>query len=451
VDRVTDEDPDRRSDTEERSLRHFGRWLLLPVGVATLIQVVYLWHIHNWAYHNGDASYYFFQAKYIKEGYWFIDPYSAGYGLGIVPSASHPPLTTLVLAASDVLGANSWAWHQAVMAALFVSAVAICGLVGRRLAGDLAGIVVALVVATYPYLWVNPGAVLSETVEILVVALLLWAGLRFWSRPLFRTAVEIGIYLGLAALTRSELILLTLLIGIPLVLLCRGLSASGRIKNLAVMVLALIVVIGPWVGRNMTTFHHVEYLSSEGGVTLATANCDYSYYGPNVGWWGPTCDIHAKFPPHADESDKDKVLRHIAETYIKDHESRLPTVVGIRVLRAWDLFRPFQQAKFDELDDRPTWASDAGIFYFYCLVPFAIAGAVILRRRRALLFPLISLIVTATIASAIIYANGRYRAEGDLAVAILGGVGFAALLDAGLTRFRSAHEAPVEAASELAG
>jgi len=114
------------------------------------------------------------------------------------------------------------------MALLFVITVGVCGLVGRRLAGPRAGIVAGLVVATYPYLWVNPGAVLSESVELLVLALLLWAVLRFWARPRLVTAGEIGLYLGLAALTRSELILLVIMIGIPLVLLCRGLSRGDR-------------------------------------------------------------------------------------------------------------------------------------------------------------------------------------------------------------------------------
>ena len=152
--------------------------------------------------------------------------------------------------------------------------VGLCGVVGRRMAGPRAGIVTALVVATDPYLWVNPGAVLAETVELLVVALLLWAVLRFWARPRLVTAGEIGLYLGLAALTRSELVLLVILIGIPLVLLCRGLSRMDRVKQLAVMGLLFVVVVGPWVGRNMTAFHRPEYLSSQGGITLATANCD---------------------------------------------------------------------------------------------------------------------------------------------------------------------------------
>ncbi len=412
--------------------------MALPLGLAALIQGVYLWHIHTWTYHNGDATYYDLQAHWITKGYWFVNPYLASYGFGVTPSASHPPLTTLVLALSDFVGATTWGWHQVVMALLFVVTVAICGQVGRMLAGDRAGIIVALVVASYPYLWVNAGAALSESVELPITALLLWASLRFWTRPRLRTAAEIGLYLGLAALTRSELILYVVLIGIPLVLLCRGLTRAGRLKSLAVMVLAVVVVLGPWVGRNMVAFHHPEYLSSEGGVTLATANCGATYYGPNEGWWYYHCYPNVKLPPHSDESDTDKAMRHLGEHYIRTHESQLPFVMAVRVLRAWDLYSPIQQARFDQLDDRPIWASELGMVYFFMLVPFAVAGVVVLRRRKVLVFPLVALVVTATLAAALIYANGRYRVEGDLGVAILGAVGVNALIDLWWRRRRSA-------------
>ena len=408
----------------------FRVWMILPLGVASLIQMAYLWHIRGWYYHNGDATYYDLQAKFMSEGHMFVNPYLAAYGLALVPSATHPPVTTLVLTGADFLGFTSWGWHQVVMAAIFVVTVGICGVVGRRLVGPRAGIVVALVVATDPYLWVNPGAVLAETVEMLLIALLLWAALRFWDRPRLRTAGEIGLYLGLAALTRAELILFVFLIGLPLVLLCRGLTRGDRFKQLVVMGIVFVVVVGPWVGRNMVTFHHPEYLSTESGITLATANCPQAYYGNTEGWWDHLCNSNVTFPGTADESDKDQVLRHIGLQYIEHHESRLVEVMGIRVLRSWNLYRPIQQSSFDTLDARPVWVTQSGMWYFYALVPFAVAGGIFLRRRRLLLFPLVSLVITATVAAALFYANGRYRTEGDLGVAILGAVGIEALIRA---------------------
>jgi 4-amino-4-deoxy-L-arabinose transferase-like glycosyltransferase len=412
------------------SPQRFRVWMILPLGVAAVIQVAYLWHIRGWKYHNGDATYYDLQAHLMAHGHLFVNPYLASYGIALVPSASHPPLTTLVETAADFLGATSWGWHQVVMALIFVVTVGITGLVGRRLVGPRAGIVVALVVAADPYLWVNPGAVLAETVELLVVALLLWAAVRFWDQPRLRTAGEIGLYLGLAALTRAELILFVFLIGLPLVLWCRGLTRGQRFKHLAVMGLLFVVVVGPWVGRNMVAFHHPEYFSTEGGVTLATANCPAAYYGNTEGWWYYACDANIKFPKTADESDMDQKLRQVGLHYIDTHQDRLVQVMAVRVLRTWNLYRPIQQSSFDTLDARPKWVTQMGMYYFYVLVPFAVAGGFFLRRQKLLLFPLVSLVITATVAGALFYANGRYRTEGDLGVAILGAIGIEALIRA---------------------
>ena len=51
------------------SPKRFATWMALPIGIATLIQVFYLWDIHTWTYHNGDATYYDLQAKLMTQGY----------------------------------------------------------------------------------------------------------------------------------------------------------------------------------------------------------------------------------------------------------------------------------------------------------------------------------------------------------------------------------------------
>ena len=413
--------------------------MLLPIGVAALIQGAYIATVHRTLLHNGDAVYYDLQADLLRHGLWFISPYDAVYKLGIDPSASHPPVTTLVLALADVLGASSWTSHMAVMGVVFVAAVFVAGLVGKALAGGRAGVLVALVVAVYPYLWVNSAAVLAETLVILLMALLLWAVLRFWKQPRWTVAAEIGVYLGLAALTRTELVLLVVLIGIPIVLLCRTVPLRKRPILLVAMGVAFVVIVGPWVGRNMVVFHHREYLSSQGGVTLATANCDISYYGNLEGWWSFKCHDKVRVPAGADESDVDKVMRRAGETYIKRHAGRALAVVGIRVLRTWNFYRPIQQTQMDRLDARPLDVSQAGLVCYYVLAPLAVAGAVILRRRRVLVFPLVALIVMATISVVLTYANGRYRVEGDLAVAILAGITLDALVGAAARRGHARH------------
>ena len=313
-------------------------WFVVGLAVAACvsltIQLTFIHRVAKTAKLGGDAYYYANQAKLLVQGHWFVDPYKWAYdGHVLVPSAAHPPLTTLTLAIADIAGATSYGSHMVWMALLFTTAVVVCGLVGRLAAGPRAGILAALLVATYPDLWVNPSVVMSETLVILAVALLLWAVLRFWRRPSLRVAVEIGVYLALAALARSELVLLVVLVGVPVILLCRRIGWRKRIGLVVAMGLTFGLVCGPWVGRNLATFHHPEFLSDQGGATLAVSNCNPTYYGPTVAWWNIGCIQKVQLPAHNDESDNDVLYRKIADHYIATHRSRFVQVALIRAAR----------------------------------------------------------------------------------------------------------------------
>ena len=66
----------------------------------------------------------------------------------------------------------------------------------------------------------------------------------------------------------------------------------------------MVLLVGPWVGYNMSRFRDPVYISSGFGVTLASANCPPLYRGPYEGYWSLECAVLAKdtFTPGADES-----------------------------------------------------------------------------------------------------------------------------------------------------
>ena len=70
-----------------------------------------------------------------------------------------------------------------------------------------------------------------------------------------------------------------------------------------------------------------------------------------------------------------------------------------------------------------------GVIGYYALVPFAIAGAVILRRRRVKIWPfLVVVVMIATVTAAISFGITRYRSAAEIALVVFGAVGFDALL-----------------------
>jgi hypothetical protein len=82
-----------------------------------------------------------------------------------------------------------------------------------------------------------------------------------------------------------------------------------------------------------------------------------------------------------------------------------------------------------------------GLLALYASVPLGIAGAVILRRRRVPISPLVAPVFVATLSAMLAFGNPRYRASADIALVVLSAIA----LDALLVRWTRRH-APAEPA-----
>ena len=95
---------------------------------------------------------------------------------------------------------------------------------------------------------------------------------------------------GLAALSRSELVLLALLLVLPLALLTpRRRRPAPRSGAWPWPGRRPVLVLTPWVAFNLARFDHTVLLSENIGGTLATSNCDQVYYGQLIGYWYYPC------------------------------------------------------------------------------------------------------------------------------------------------------------------
>jgi hypothetical protein len=101
------------------------------------------------------------------------------------------------------------------------------------------------------------------------------------------------------------------------------------------------------------------------------------------------------------------------------HADRLPVVVLARVAREWDLYKPVQMAHVEVGEGRPLAASLAGLGFYYALLPFAVVGIVILRRRRIDQWFLLVPAGVVTLVSALVYALVRFRAPFEVCLVVL--------------------------------
>jgi 4-amino-4-deoxy-L-arabinose transferase-like glycosyltransferase len=409
------------------SRRFYARLALIVAGGAAWR----IWYvlgpvtdrIHRLA---GDEFFYSWQSRYFAEGRWFTNPFLLHNQHVSAPTALHPPLYTVFLSIPSALGFHTATQHRIATALLGTGTVVLIGLLARQIggggnAGARVGLLAALIAAFYPPLWSNDAVIGLETLYCFLVVLALLAVYRFRRAPSMWGAVGIAVPLALASLTRSEGIILFVLLGTPTVLLVRSWTWKRRLEALGAMALVGMLVIGPWVIRNLTTFEERTVLGTGFGLVLAYGNCDATYSGSKLGYWDNSC--LREYTPGVEESVFDKEALDQGTSYIKDHAGRVPVVVLARIGRIWEVYRPVQNVELDEFfERRGTQTSWAVLVGYYLMLPFAIGGLVVMRRRRIPIYPILAIAAAVTITVAIGFPVTRYRASFDAITPVLAAV-----------------------------
>ena len=411
--------------------RRFWRILLLIALAALALRVAYVAFAKTNQPIHGDQLFYNAEANRLARGDGFLEPFDPqALSRGVIregrdPAADHPPLTVLVLAPVSFVTSQALIPQRLTMAVLGTGVVIVIGFLARRLAGDRAGWIAAGIAAIYPNLWVNDGLIMSETLAALVVALALLYAYRLIREPNIWNALIVGALCGLGALTRAELVLLVPLLAVPAALVARSVASAQRWKLAGVGVLAAAVLIAPWVGYNLARFDEPTYLSTNDGIALIGSNCDSVYFGDGIG----LTDLKCLGPnPRGDQSVDSKIYRDRAFDYIRDHKKRAVLVGFARVGRTWSLFRPWDMVSYNKGEGREGWVTILGLIAYYPLLIAAIAGWVVMRRRRRRSWPLLAPALIVTIASAATYGQTRFRVPAEPTIVVLAAVAIAALV-----------------------
>lgn len=429
----------------------FGRWVLLATAVGALIRIA--WLVNRWNDPIGfeDAFFYHHQANLLADGKGFISPFPWLSSGTASPAAEHPPLFSLYLAVFSLLGATSVGWHQLATTLLGIGTVTLIAFAGREAGGTRVGIVAGFIAAIYPHLWYQDGIVWAEASAQAAVALFVLVAYRYVRRPSVRTLGALGLTAAIAAMARTELVPLLPLGVLPLALWTEGLPRRGRLRWAGVGLAAGLVALLPWAMFNLARFDQPTTLSSNVGLTLASANCDTTWYGPNIGYWDFNCAQAAGAPAGltgGDPSEVDAEARAEALEYIADNRGRLPAVVAARVLRVSGLWSPSEQVQYDVIEYRPLRIAQTGVAMWWLVLALAAVGVAALRRAGIPSWPAVAPVVVMLVGVVSAFASTRYRASAEPAMVILAAAGAVSLLDRWWERRRSARaEAEPDAAA----
>lgn len=457
-------DPTRTSRPARRAIggragggRAFGIGLTVVALVAFGVRLLTLSTVAKRNPDGGDPLYYHLQANFLVHGHGFADPFVWKDTGHYVPSAVHPPLYTLWLAIASVFGAQGFGAHKVMSCLAGTATVALIGLAAREIAGWRAGLIAAAIAALYPPLWIIDGILMPEGLFTATIALTILAAYRWLRKPTLGWAGLLGGAIALAALTRGEAIMLLPLLALPLTLLRRRVPMRRRVRSAGIAVVVFGVLVAPWMIRNAATFKAFVPFSTNGNEVLVYANNPFAYgtahqaytcrdgIGPPanvslaptgntfIGFWYYPWEEYLRCrqgEPPGDASQKAKYWQQKGIDYAKAHPGQLATVAAARVGRIWDVYAPWQNTFFSQIEGRKLWVSHLGLWCYWALLPLAAVGLVVLRRRRTPIFPLVIQAAVVTLTALYAYGIERFRTPLDVAVLIAAGVA----LDAGLRR-----------------
>jgi 4-amino-4-deoxy-L-arabinose transferase-like glycosyltransferase len=384
-------------------------------GVALGVRILYV-VLRRGDPFFGDALIYWLDAQHVARGEGFRQAFVDA------PTAEHPPLHIALLALQDLAGINGYESQKILFCFVGAVTVVLIALLARHVAGERAGLLAGALAAIYPNLVMADGSLMSETLYLAFLVLALITSWRLLdaagdtSRP--RLIAAVGALAALAALTRAEAVALVPLLVLP----CAWRAGDGmrRRATLALVgCLAFAAVLAPWTIRNLRTFEEPVLISNNGSAVAVGANCERTYYGDLIGSWAYSCFTG---PVHGDESQVSVIYRERGLRYARDHLGRLPLVVAARAGRALEVYRPGQNIFLQSNEGRGARTARVGVGMFWLLIPLAIAGVVLLRRRGRPIWILVAPIAMATFTCLAVYGSTRLRVAAEPSLVVLAAV-----------------------------
>lgn len=425
--------PEESSTRRRVASRRFV-WLLLLISVIGLgVRIGFAAVEGDRSATIGDAEFYYHAALQLADGHGYVRIEDDNGARQNLPTAQHPPVFAYLLSIPARLGLRSLFSLEVVSSVIGAVGVAAIGVLGRKVGGsDATGLVAASLAAGYPMLFQPASLLFSEPLFILFVTLILLLAYRLLTPSRVGWWWLLGALIGIASLTRAEGALLVPLLAWPLAWRLAG-PFRARIVPLMAATLAAAIVIIPWTVRNVNEFGTFVPISTNATLALAGANCRDVYHGSAIGSWDLFCvyadarktAASATTPIDAEHSEAERYRQwsEIGLEYAGDHLSRLPVVVLARVLRTWNLWDTGPMLYYDTHDSGVRDVQLAGYAMVWVMLPFALYGFLLLRRRRTPVWLLMVPVGIVMLTTIVFHGSTRGRAGAEATVLVLVAVG----------------------------
>jgi 4-amino-4-deoxy-L-arabinose transferase-like glycosyltransferase len=311
---------------------------LVLFAVALLMRVAFAWLAtgpHATPY--SDPAEYDAVAWNLARGVGF----SLNAAAGPYPSALSPPLLPFVVSLLYRVVGHSYFAAVLLQCAIGALIPVLLAAFGASLFGRTAGRVAGWLAAVHPLLVAMCANLLTETLFAATMLLAIALTARWVMAPGRTSAFGAGIAWGVANLARP------MVLPLPLALFAwawrplRGAATRAeRVRQMALLLLGMALVIAPWTLRNAIVLHAFVPVSSRGGGALLVSNNWHAWYDP-VKRGGASNEVWESMVANEfkgiSEQQAQALAQRRAMEFLRAHLSDWPGVAVARLQRFWRL------------------------------------------------------------------------------------------------------------------
>ena len=328
------------------------------------------------------------------------------YGLGAAGEGSFmpPAYVAVVLMATIAFASMRWLAIQIFQAFLSACTAVLVYFSGGEIFTELVGVIASFLVAVYPPSLSYVLDIQSLTLETFLVTFVVLACIYWRKWTSWKRASVVGFALGLAVLSRSNLILL-----LPFLLVWMVLSHRRR-GAIHFMVVAGVfaLVLGPWVLRNYLIHEEFVLVSTKGGFVMFQGNNINATGGSQDlgGVWKDFPELARELAP-LDEAARDKRLYQESIAFIRTHPKEAFSLALRKVVYFW-WFIPGYIDK-GKASGYPWYFGFIYMGSYAVSLVFSIFGLILSFKEYKYLFIIYAFFLIQTLVSMVFVAGPRFR------------------------------------------
>lgn len=252
--------------------------LMSLLGAGLLVRLIFLQEIGGTGFKIVDERHYYQLASSLFSGLGFA------WGPDRLTSIRPPLYPGFLYMVWTMMGEKSLYAVRAIQVILSLANVVLLYFLGRRLFNQRVALWAAGIFCFYPSMIAFNFLLLTEVLFTFLVTLFVLAYVILLQSNRGIIAVGAGLALGLAALTRSILWPLPLVL-CPLMFFTLSGTKTTKLKLVALLFLGYALIVTPWAVRNTNLQGVVTIVNSMGGLTLMMGNYEHT---PVDRAWDPT-------------------------------------------------------------------------------------------------------------------------------------------------------------------